>query len=269
VENRGHVAGRRSPEFGPLFGTATKTDRATVDMRTQACGRRAAENRGQRKAIRITNLRRRAQGAFWCMAMGAGVVACGAMSNTAKTGPPNLAVFRSERVAGDALPEELVTALEGSPAPEFDRSGLAYARRVLPSRPGWLVPSRNGEVCLVRLVLPLWDKAIPGGTPPGRLKDCASDSAAERGSLRETQSLSATERGSGKFLVIGVVPDSVAYVTVETRRRDHVKVWVSRNTYEDVVEEPTAVSFVIDARGGATRRRVPLTTFGGDNMGPE
>lgn len=179
---------------------------------------------------------------------------------SAKTEPALPAVLQMPASTEDILPRAVIVSLLESVRPEFNRSDIESARRILPDQPAWLV-SAGDEVCLVRLVYPL----VSGpDLPPFVAHECASPSVVESGGLVTVQALvtsSGTPTPSAR--VVGVVPDGVSAVTIKCKSGDGVRVAVARNAYEAIVPGPIAVGFLVDARGKTRHVVVPVSSFQG------
>ena len=68
---------------------------------------------------------------------------------------PRFAVLDVGPAESDGVDREVSEMLANSVNPEFDKSDIRVARRVLALNLGWLVPAVDGSLCLVRLVYPL------------------------------------------------------------------------------------------------------------------
>jgi hypothetical protein len=182
------------------------------------------------------------------------------------------AVLREPRAAGDALPSELVAALQASQRPDFSRADIDASRRVLADTPAWLLTAANGEACLARLNYPLLASVRGTALPPIPSSTCMPAAQARLGALVDTQSL-ASEPGprarSARSKVLGVAPDGVHSVTVLSSGGRSVRVPVSRNAYEALVARPASVHFTIHAGGRRVVHSVALSTFSSHDAGPQ
>jgi hypothetical protein len=220
-----------------------------------------------------------------CKRLGHGAVAavaillagCGTTVEVARRRPPlggrgnrdlpSFRVFRSQVTPNDELPTEVVASLAGSSHPIFERRGIHEARRVLPDRPGWLVPAANGEVCLVDYIYPTIPTLDGLVLLPAVTHSCASESEAQGGRLLESQSL--TSGVSARTArVVGVVPNAVHSVTVIRRHGPPVAVDVMRNAYEVVVTEPVAVRVITRKAGKEYTRTVEVALVQARNAKP-
>lgn len=165
------------------------------------------------------------------------------------------AVARSARTPDDALPRRVRAALlEG----RFARADLQLARRI--TRSGWLVPYRDGEVCLVQLVEPLIRQENGVSLPPAVSTRCLPEPAAHDGRLVEARALAVRPVPSPRYQVVGVVPDGVSHVELLFGAHGHETVTATRNAYEALARAPRAVRYV--TAGAAAVHSIPIWQSG-------
>lgn len=197
--------------------------------------------------------------------------ACGADRHAPRSAQPAgaFSVFAQQANADDVVPQLIDEALEQSVQPEFTRSDIAAARRVLPDDPVWLVPAANGELCMARLKFPL--VASFHGTPLPTIPAivCAGQAAALAGRLVVTQSLALRARtATAPTRVIGVVPDGASRVRVIFRHGKAMSVEARRNGYELILDDPERIQFQIRRTGKLITETVPLVTPSFGNTTP-
>jgi len=157
-----------------------------------------------------------------------------------------LATLETPPAEGDDLPSQVVASLAASVRHEFTAQDFRRARRALADQPAWLVPASEGEICFVRVVYP----RVQTGLEPLVVPSCASLAAIEAGELVEVESLSGFAP-KAKARVVGVVPDGVTAVDVESTEMDVAstehrvtRVPVMRNAFEAIVGDPARAWFV-------------------------
>lgn len=151
-----------------------------------------------------------------------------------------LATLEAPAAEGDALPSQVVASLAASVHHEFSAQDLRRARRVLADQPAWLLPASEGEICLVRVVYPRvqnWDLG------PLVVPSCDSRAGVEAGELVEVESRLASA-ARAKARVVGIVPDGVTAVDVESTEHQVTRVPVMRNAFEAIVGDPVRAWFV-------------------------
>lgn len=186
-----------------------------------------------------------------------------AISDVSESADMLFAVLDSARTAVNALPAVPRGESAGAPGSPLAIADEHAARRLLPTVAAWLVPASDQRLCLAYTV-----KALtrgPGGAslPPAIVRQCATVSAAAVGRLVATQSLS-MYRGFGAALILGVVPDGVAHVSIVSGDGHTTALPVSRNSYAGTIVDPTSVSFSDRVGNGAVvSRTVPVASFDG------
>jgi hypothetical protein len=151
-----------------------------------------------------------------------------------------LATLEAPAAEADALPSQVVASLAASVQHEFTPLDLRRARRVLADQPGWLLPASEGEICLVRIVYP---RVQNEDLEPLISPSCSSRAGIEAGELVEVESHSAsTTRANAR--VVGIVPDGVTAVDVESTEHQVTNVPVMRNAFEAIVGDPARAWFV-------------------------
>jgi hypothetical protein len=171
------------------------------------------------------------------------------------------AVMRTPASSDDTLPQWVARSLTNGDEPTLSTQDLKGARRVLANQQGWLVPAPEDELCLVRVIQPLASEA--GGTHlyPSVKRACANQAETDNGRLVETQSLSTTVAECVPTRVVGIVPNSVSEVTIKGAGGASTRVDVERNAYEDVLINPSSVSFAATEDGHGHRYVVvPLSS---------
>jgi hypothetical protein len=151
-----------------------------------------------------------------------------------------LATLEAPAAEGDALPSQVVASLATSVNHEFTPQDLRRARRVLSDQPAWLLPASGGEICLVRVVYPRVQYA---DLEPLISPSCASRAGIEAGELVEVESHSASA-ARARACVVGIVPDGVTAVDVESTEHQVTRVPVMRNAFEAFVGDPARAWFV-------------------------
>lgn len=167
----------------------------------------------------------------------------------------DFSIFAAAPTAGDELSSEAVLMLRDSLEPEFSGVDIRAARRVVAGDPTWLVPSANGELCLVRVVYPVMRSQTRSSLPSTVARNCASDSRALEGRLLWVQSLATSTRGSPWATLVGAAPDGISTVTVVFGHGQSTNVAVVRNAYEVTSLGPTSVRLAKVSAG----RRVTYT----------
>jgi hypothetical protein len=195
---------------------------------------------------------------------GAGVSGCG-RAIVSVSYPPDrptaFAVARSQRTPEDALPQQVVDALLLSTRPEFVNADLQFARRILPLSPGWLVPAKNREVCLVRLVEPLIPQEHGVPLQPAVSTLCQPESSAQEGRLIEAQALTVHAEPYPLYRVVGVVPDGARRVELLYGSHGREFIATKRNAYESIVRAPRTIRFVTGGTD-AVQHSVPVLPSG-------
>jgi hypothetical protein len=174
------------------------------------------------------------------------IASCGTESRSAKMtqASPDFAIFAPPPTADDELSSEAVLTLRNSVEPEFSSADMRAARRVIAGDPTWLVPSSNGELCLVRVVYPVTRSQSGSSLPPTVARNCEFEARALEGRLVWLQSLATSTRGSPWTTIVGVAPDGVSTVTIVSGHGGNMRVPVVRNAYEATIAEPKAVRLV-------------------------
>jgi len=211
--------------------------------------------------------------AFTRLAIGALLAAlagCGAAhrSQLPKPGPSAFAVLRAPGSVDDAVPSWVAHYLVEGAEPTLSAEDIAGARRVLANQQGWLVPAPENELCLALVVEPLVSETGGERLYPSVKRSCASQAEAEQGRLSETQSLSTTFAKRLPTRVVGIVPDGVREVTIHWAGGASTRVAVARNAYEDIVINPSSVSFMATRSGHRHRYVVPLSSVAGARPTP-
>ena len=195
---------------------------------------------------------------------GAGASGCGrAIVSVSHTPTMAFAVSRSQRTPDDALPQQVVDALLLSTRPEFVNADLQFARRILPLSRGWLVPAKNREVCLVRLVEPLIPQEHGVPLQPAVSTLCQPEPAAQEGRLIGAQALAVHAVPSPPYLVVGVVPDGARRVELLYGSHGHEAIPTTRNAYEAIVRAPRTIRFVTGGTDAVHSIPILPSGFGG------
>lgn len=169
-------------------------------------------------------------------------------------------VLDTKRTADDALPSVLSGVPGGGSAALSDSAGAHAARRL--SSTAWLVSTGDRELCLVYSVKALTRGPRGAPLPPAIVHECATVIAAAAGRLVVTQSLSASSRGgSEEVLILGVVPNGVARVSVIGGDGRTTVLPILRNSYAGTVADPTAVRFSDRVGTNSVFRVVPVASF--------
>lgn len=150
--------------------------------------------------------------------------------------------------------------------PTLSTTDLRAARRVLAHQRGWLIPAAGNELCLARVVNPLVPEIDGQLLHPSVERSCASKTEAAAGRLSEAQSLSTTFRKHMPTRVVGIVPDGVNEVTIHLDGGASAQVAVAHNSYEDVLVNPSSVSFT--ATTSNRRYVVPVSSVAGASGTP-
>lgn len=189
-----------------------------------------------------------------------GLSGCGRANVSSPPAPPRMgfAVARSDRIPDDALTGRVRAALLESRRPRFASADLRLARRI--TRSGWLVPDRDGEVCLVQLVEPLIREENGVSLAPAVSARCVPERAAQDGRLIEARALAVRPVPSPRYQVVGVVPDGVSRVELLFGAHGHETVTATRNGYEALARAPRAVRYV--TAGGAAVHSIPIWRSG-------
>lgn len=187
---------------------------------------------------------------------------CGGARTAETTTAPQSSAFDVLRAAprrGDALTPMVARYLLSAQGLALSPGELDNVRRVLTDQEGWLLPTVDGKLCLVRVVYPLVPTSNGERLPPSISQTCSSESEAIAGRLMETQSLSTTFAKRLPTRVDGIVPDGVHHVVIDSTIKGASKaVPVVRNAYEAIVVNPRSVSFVAEQAG--RRRRYAVLT---------
>jgi hypothetical protein len=176
-----------------------------------------------------------------------------------------LATLEAPAGEGDALPPQVVASLAANVHYEFTPQDLRRARRVLAEQPGWLVPASEGDICLVRVVYP---RVQNGDLEPLVVPSCASRAGIEAGELVEVESHWASA-GRPDARVVGIVPDGVTAMDVESTEHQVTPVPVMRNAFEAIVGNPARAWFVGRMGGGHSKTekitlpQIPVKGLGG------
>ena len=182
--------------------------------------------------------------------------------------PSALAVLRAPRTADDAIPSWVAHFLAKSEEPTLSDENIAGARRVLANQQGWLLPAPESELCLAMVVDPLLPEVNGQRLYPSAKLACASEAEAQQGRLVVTQSLSPNFVKRLPTRVIGIVPDGVSEVTIRGADGVSARVAIIRNAYEDVLVNPSSVSFTATTGGHRQRYEVPLASAAGTSSTP-
>jgi len=196
-----------------------------------------------------------------CAAVTIAMVALSPGESARPAAHSSFAVLEGTASAEDGLPREVSSSLSASSEPEFTPTELRQARRVLADQPTWLVPAQEGELCVVQLAYPLDGKLQDGVFAPTVMQNCVPEPSAQAGQLVQVQTLGTSVATSKRSRVVGVVPNGVAVVHVETSDGGSATAAVNRNTYEVVVDEPTKAWFAIDLGTHEARETVTLPSF--------
>ena len=164
------------------------------------------------------------------------------------------------------MPSWVVRDLLRDSEPAFTATDIRAARRVLVHQQAWLLPAPGDDLCMARVIDPLVAEIGGQRLHPSVERSCATRAAAEAGRLSEAQSLSTTFRKRIPTRVVGVVPDGVHNVTIHFDGSSAVKVTVTRNAFEDVLINPSAISFTSSTSGES--HSVPLASVAGTNSAP-
>ncbi len=181
--------------------------------------------------------------------------------------PSALAVLRAPKTAGEAVPSWVAHFLAKSDEPALSAEDIEGARRVLANRQGWLVPAPENELCLALVVDPLVPEVNGQRLYPSVKRSCATQAEVEQGRLTETLSLSPTFAKRVPTRVTGIVPDGVSEVTIRGAAAT-AKVTVVRNVYEDILINPSSVSFTATTDGHRRHYVVPLASAAGTSPTP-
>jgi hypothetical protein len=169
--------------------------------------------------------------------------------------------------AEEALPAAVTEFLSDSSEPEFAPAERRKARRVLANHPGWLIPASNGELCLVRVTYPISD-AGGGDLSPAVGDQCEPTEAVQAGELVEVQTLGASAAASMQ-LVVGIAPEGISTVEIETRNGSVASVPVNQNAYEATVRMPSRVLFTRTLGLRSVKETVSLPKIGGADGSPK
>jgi hypothetical protein len=173
-------------------------------------------------------------------------------------------VLNSIRVEADALPAVRSGVPVGARDSPLAAADERASRRLIPTVAAWLVPASDQRLCLVYTVGALTRGPGDASLPLAIVRQCTTVAAAATGRLVVTQSLSPSRKGSGDALILGVVPDGVASVSVVGADGRTTVLRVLRNSYAGKVADPTAVTFSDRMGSGAeVSRTVPVASFGG------
>jgi hypothetical protein len=162
------------------------------------------------------------------------------------------------------MPSWVIRDLLLDSEPTLSVADLRAARRVLAHQRGWLIPAPPNELCLARVVDPLVREVDGQRLHPSVERSCVNRMGAAAGRLSEAQSLSTTFRKRMPTRVVGIVPDGVDTVTIRFDGGASTNVAVAHNSYEDVLINPSSVSFT------GTKRHyvVPLPSVAGASNTP-
>jgi hypothetical protein len=178
--------------------------------------------------------------------------------------PGALVAFQRPATASDTMPAEVVTELKTAESPEFTTRDIQAARRMLPSEMAWLVPARNGEVCLVQAIKPLGAAAAKEDLGPTTTRSCSSARDARAGRLVVTQALTTVEIDKpGLARVVGVAPTDATQATILSGDGRTTPADLDNGAYVALARDPVAVRFTTVSLGRRVSRRVALTTFSG------
>jgi hypothetical protein len=178
------------------------------------------------------------------------------------------AVLHTPGSGDEQMPSWVSHDLVANGEPTLSATNVRGARRVLANQQAWLIPAPEGKLCLARIVNPLVPEINGERLYPSLTRSCASLSETEAGQLHESQSLSTSFKRRMPTRVVGVVPDGVSEVTINYEDSGSTKVTVTRNAYEDVLINPSSVSFTATARNHSHRYVVKLSSVAGANSTP-
>ncbi len=181
--------------------------------------------------------------------------------------PSTLAVLRAPRTADDAVPSWVARFLTKNGEPMLSTEDLEDARRVLANQQGWLVPAPENELCLALVVDPLVPEVNGQRLYPSVKRSCVTRAEVEQGRLAETLSLIPNFAKRIPTRVTGIVPDGVSEVTIRGASAT-AKVTVIRNAYEDILINPSSVSFTATTDGHRQHYVVPLASAAGTSPAP-
>lgn len=195
-----------------------------------------------------------------------GLTGCGGARTAATTTAPQPLAFEVLRAApsrADAPTPMVARYLLSAQGLALSAGELQNTRRVLSTQEGWLVPTQDHRLCLVRVVYPLVPRSNGERLPPSVSQTCASKAEAMHGRLLETQSLSTTFVKRMPTRVDGIVPDGVHRVTVRSSGGASRTVPAVHNAYEAIVVNPRSVSFVAEQAGRRRRYVIPTPSAAG------
>lgn len=199
-------------------------------------------------------------------AVSVGALSCGAVKRAATTPArpkTHFAVLDLPPTSDDTLPPEMVAAFRAEDDPGIN-AGTRTRRVLAGSNPGWLVLTPTKKLCLARRTYPLRPVVNGLPLPPISSKTCTSEEAAVSGRLVETESLVTQVGERARNIVVGVVPDGVAMVTIREGDGAIVIGHVTRNAYEALTTHPRSVEFASRGR----RYVVQVRSFSGGHYMP-
>jgi hypothetical protein len=178
------------------------------------------------------------------------------------------AVLQTPDSASEAMPSWVSHDLVANGEPSLSSADVRGARRVLANQQAWLIPAPEGKLCLARIVDPLVSQINGERLYPSLTRSCASLAETEAGQLHESQSLSTSFKRRMPTRVVGVVPDGVSKVTINYEGGASTEVTVTRNAYEDVLINPSSVSFTATASSHSHRYVFKLSSVAGASSTP-